>query len=345
MKKRVIALSFIVSMTIIYAGSLDYIVSGEYAFYNDSRGDMNYLRGYWLFRMEQDQYVVFSRNVDLNTGRETNFYFVLKDDEEGKPEVVGIKGLGKGASPEVQQAIPDFLNYTYLYLNHKYEIEFDTTIEDPWENYVLLFRFNSLLPFFRFLNIKNTNDDEPRYKLESAGMLEHSKADVFLNYKGKKLEEKKRKIKDLTIHVAADMGVDINGYKTVLDENWKYNDSMGSPGYWLKGSGYRESQITVEQMPESFSMDKSLDMIGLARLSIINLEGSVYFDSIKAEKRENTLIVFYALLDGKHIKNYQYFMITEKEGKVFVINFSTFADIFDANQDYYKRILSPFMQD
>ena len=94
-----------------------YIESGEYAFYRDTRGHMDFIRGYLALR-KGNELIVLSRNVDRKTKNEYNYYFSVRDgiNDKGEKEfgIGGTVGLQKQPQAEILQARVDFLNYTIL---------------------------------------------------------------------------------------------------------------------------------------------------------------------------------------------------------------------------------------
>lgn len=179
MKKLVIFLIHVLLVTSVFAKSLDFIQNGEYAIYTDTRGGSNFLRGYWLGRGENDNYVVLSRNKNMNTDQEVRILIELSDDANGLPHIDRIAGISKSTPPEFAQGIADFLNYITLYKNHVSEIGYDTVIEDPWDSYTLDFSFNKLLPFFRFLDVRQKGSDKPSYMLNCSGIANANSIDEF----------------------------------------------------------------------------------------------------------------------------------------------------------------------
>jgi hypothetical protein len=179
-----------------FSKSLDYFNSGEYAYYHDTRGNIDYLRGYWFNKIDNGNYGVFCRNVNLKTNSENIFYIELKDNEKGMPDIVNVKGINDSTNADDKQSIVDFMNYTYLYINNISKIGYGTIIEDPWDNYTLQFSFNNLLPFFRFLDIKVKGENESKYILNSSGEL---KGNEFSTFKTKNLvilqEQKRQSVK------------------------------------------------------------------------------------------------------------------------------------------------------
>jgi hypothetical protein len=124
-----------------------------------------------------------------------------------------------------------------------------------------------------------------------------------------------------------------------LDDNWKYNDSIGNPGYWLSVNSFRDSQISVEKIPIDFYEKHNLTDNEFCRLNILGSGDSIDYSSIYDQIKENSFYVAFTIYDENKVKNYQCIIIKNINGQKYVINFSTFSDIFDANISYYKKIL------
>jgi hypothetical protein len=340
MKKAIIASILLCLATASFATGLDFLQNGEYAIYSDTRGGSAFLRGYWFGRIEDgSHYVVLSINRNLESGQQVNYFVEFTDGEDGLPRIVKVDGLNDKTPPEFKQGLVDFMNYVTLYLRHRDEIGFGTVIEDPWEDYSLEFTFNRLLPFFRFSGIRVKGQDEDGYVLNSAGVCQVSGLKGLLKTGLTKVVEKDRKLGDLAIAPASPVQVTMNGLTTSLDGRWVYNDSLGSPGYWLPLHSVRDSQITVERLPEAGSPGGNLPTEEVCRLCIVATTG-VDYRSIFAKEGDGRLYVAYTTYDDNGVKNYQVFIVRQVGGARLAINFSTFADIFDRNPEYYQKILS-----
>lgn len=320
-------------------GSLDYLTSGEYAYYLDKRGNLDFFRGYLFFPIDTGDYVIFCRNLNLSNNKQVN-YMVQLGDRDGELSVIKVEGLSDTTPPEYRQGLIDFMNHNLMYQNCKDKIHFGEFFEDNWEDYTLLYYYNKVLPFFRFLDITKKGDEEPSYILNTAGLLTEKNVKDFFAITPVQLNDKKRNIKDLKIPVKKPTKVVINGLNTELDENWVYNDQIGSPGYWLKFNSYRDSQITVEIIPESLLKEKNLTNEEICRLSIVT-SPKVDYRSISGYADNKVLYVSYSALDQDDIKNYQFFIVRNDKQ---IVNFSSFSDVFDANKEYYKKIINKIIQ-
>jgi hypothetical protein len=342
MKKPVIALLLFLLSLGGFAKGLDFIRHGEYAIYSDTRGSSNFLRGYWLGRIEDAGHcLVVSINRNLKTGQQLVYFVELAEGGDGLPEIVKVDGIGDKTPPEFRQSLADFMNYVTLYLKHESEIGLGSAIDDPWEGYTLEFNFSRLLPFFRFSEIRMKGQEDASYVLDSSGILEFSelKSLVKKTLVGRRDSDRSRGIADLSIPSAQALQVTMNGLSTTLDELWVYNDSLGSPGYWLPLNGVRDSQIAVEKIPTATASGESLPAEEICRLCILTTAGVLY-SSVQAREVDGMLYVAYTTYDDEGIKNYQVFILREMDGYFLGINFSTFADIYDQNPDYYKKIIA-----
>lgn len=340
MKKIIVIVTLILfAVAPSICGSLDYLNSGEYVYYLDKRGGMDFFRGYIFFPMDTGDYVVFCRNLNLANNKQVN-YMIQLGDRNRELSVIKIDGLSDSTPPEYRQGLIDFMNHNLMYQQSKKDIAFGSFIEDKWEDYTLLYYYNKVLPFFRFLDITVKGDTEPSYILNTAGILTNDKIKEFFTISPVHLNEKKRNPGSLSIPAKKAIRVSINGLSTELDENWVFNDQIGSPGYWLDFNSYRDSQITVEIIPDSLLKEKKLTNEEICRLSIIT-SPKVDYRSITGYSDKKLLYVSYSALDHDDIKNYQFFIVKNDKH---IVNFSTFSDVFDANKDYYKKIINKIIQ-
>jgi hypothetical protein len=163
--------------------SLQFIADGSYAFYSDNRYESIIYRGYMKFTSADNQVGIVVRNINANTGLEERFIFVIGDDVDGFPTIIKNIG-GQISSMESRQAIPDFINFSTLYLKTKDNYEKQSEIDDDWGDFILVFSFDKSLPFFRFSEIKLKGDNNAKYELLHGGLLKNINFESFfgLNY-------------------------------------------------------------------------------------------------------------------------------------------------------------------
>ncbi len=321
-----------------FSAGLDYITNGEYAYYLDTRGGMNFLRGYLVFKSE-GSFFVFSRNLDLDTKKEVNFYFTAVNSADGFAQITEIKGVEQNTPPQYLQAYIDFLNFTNLYINYEEEIHDQKTIADPWDTFTLLFEFNKALPLFRFNKISVDGDKKASYTLNRGGFLGIDDMQAFLNLNQLVIKEAKRKNVILEIPQKAKNEVSINGISVALDDNWKHVDSAGFTGYCLEFNSFRDSQISVEKADLKLLKEKNLTVPELVRLSV--LENKLLdYNSVKLEIQSAFIRLSFFLYDENNVKNYQYFLCWIDGNDIYIVNFSSFADVYEANKAYYDKILT-----
>lgn len=320
-----------------FSSPLD-VETGEYANYLDSRGAMHFYRGYAVFPITNGHDGVFIRNRDLTTGRQINYYAELAYDQENTPSLVSVKGMKDSDPPEFRQGLVDFMNFTAIYGKNKGRLDGPLSVEDPWEDYTLVYSFRPLLPLFRFESITVKGQPKVCYQLESSGIVKSDELASFFKMEPEEFPPKARGITNLTIPPASPKTVEINGLKTTLDQNWQARDLNGSPSYWLALATPRDSQVTVEKLSLEFLKSKGLTLEELCRLNIIGSK-KLLFGSVYKSVQNGCLEVGYALLDDEGQKNYQIFVAKQKGDFYYIVNFSSFADIFDANVDYYKSIV------
>ena len=322
-----------------------YIESGEYAFYRDTRGHMDFIRGYLALR-KGNELIVLSRNVDRKTKNEYNYYFSVRDgiNDKGEKEfgIGGTVGLQKQPQTEILQACVDFLNFVTIYDSSKSQFKDCKTVEDPWDNYTLLYELNNALPLFRFNTITMKGKNEPAYVLFKGGILNSdSDGREFFEADLSQPEEIKRENVGLKIPKKNKMNVVLNGLKARLDENWKYNEEFGFPGYWLNVNGLRDSQIGIEKTDLSLMGDLQTDAFftRMARTAVEHYPSPDY-NSVQFRLTEKYAELSYFFLDENQRKNYQYYFFCKRDKNIYIVNFSTFADIYEANKSYFTDILS-----
>jgi len=317
--------------------SLDYIISGEYAFYLDERGEDAFYRGYMKFSVENNQNLVFVRSININTGNEGSFMFVVENDEDGFPSKIS-ELQGQISEPEFYQALPDFLNYTSLFLRTRNSYHIQSDIDDEWDNYTLVFSFNKILPFFGFYDIKMKGNDEKKYTLLYGGVLNVNNIDTFfgLNPEIRRQTEEPRRVP--AIPSRNEKKIEENGVSITLDDNWSYNDTTALPGYWLSLASVRDSQIAVERGKlQTFNISKENSFL-FFKFFILGLGNTIEMNTVTvSETRDGYQMGCY--IWERNFRNYQRAILAINGDDMFITNFSSFADIYDANRNYYGRIL------
>jgi hypothetical protein len=326
--------------------SLDYMKSGEYAFYLDKRGGDNFYRGYLRISSGENESIILVRSIDLNKGKEERFMFLVADDDPSN--IKGIQGdYAKDSASS--QALLDFLNYTTLYLNHQDQFEVQGSVEDLWNEfgYTLVFSFNKILPFFRFYDIKMKGRNESSYTLQYGGVINGDTIDPFFEMEPIKRSPEKPRVVP-AIPAKAAKKVEQNGVSITLDENWNFDNSTQLSGYWLALSSVRDSQIAIERMnlrPSTGLTKAQEDALAsenellLLRYVVSNLQNMIQMDTVKYSKTKNGSQIECYLWDENNSKNYQRAIISSTKDRVVIINFSAFADIYDKNKAYYEKIL------
>lgn len=264
---------------------------------------------------------------------------VWLQENDGEISISQTNGLSDSTPVEYRQGFIDFVRFHFIYQKNKQDIYFGNVIEETGDNYTLQYNYNRLLPFFQFLDISIKGELEPFYILNTAGIINDKNLNEFFNIAPVYLEEKPRSVKALKIPIKKSKTVSIDGFSTELDENWTYNESLGGPGYWLNFNTFRDSQITVETIPEKLFEQKDFDIEKICKAAILSSQ-KVDYKSVAGFYERDVLYVSFSLLDPNDIKNYQFLFINKNK----LINFSTFSDVFDANKEYYKKIINKMIQ-
>jgi hypothetical protein len=329
----------------IFIGSMasadvfDFINHGEYAFYLDKRGDMDFIRGYCCLKVDDGSTYFLIRNIDQKTKKQINFIVVLRTDNEGLPTIEEIHGLDKDTPPEFTQSYVDILNYVTLFKNHEADIKYDTDISDPGEDYTLIFKFNLVYPLFRIVSVTMQGEDNPSYYYGYGGLYQGEDFNSFFEMEPRFYEESKTGSHNVPKIDTIDMiDVELNGVKATLDERWKFNDELG---FWLNIRTKRDSQLMVER--GSWSKFKNIGITSLEDFilkAIFNGKSRIIIGSIKTKEIKNGIHLEYKLLDDNGVTNFTRVTAYIKNNELIIINFSSFDDIYQHNLGYYNKILN-----
>lgn len=321
---------------------LEFLSSGEFAYYHDRRGGSNFFRGY-LFVSQDGSDMVISRNLNLKDGREENFVFTVKAGEDGLPVAGDIQGDFN--TLEFQQALPDFLNHAGQFLRTRDRYDIMGEMEDAWENYKLTYRFNKVLPFFRFSSVViKGNKTAGSYTLAYGGIIGAGEFDMFM--KALPVSREQSPARNTAIPKKTEGPVSFGGLAAVLDGNWSYNESLGFPGYWLSVDSPRDSQLSVER--------GNLEVFGLGtdnaylffRYLVLAARGSIDVESVRVSRvsvsrtagKPAPAFQLECYLWDQGLKNYQRALLVPEAGEFYMVNFSSQADFYDSNRSYYEKI-------
>jgi hypothetical protein len=325
-----------------FCDDFDFIRNGEYATYHDTRGGIDFLRMYWGNTVEDGSLIFYIRNIDNQTSEEFKYIVLLKEDENGSPEIIEVHGYNKEQAPVFQQSVYDLLNFLDFYNSNRDSIKGDMELEDPWENYTQIYHINDFFPVFHFDKIYLKGQDQIGYRLVDSGRIHDHDYNYFFDLPlldNTKIESRS----NLTIPPTTKRDLSLYDYDIILDENWSFNDELGHPGYWLSLYSIRDSQIMLEKG----------DWDHFQNLGFQNIEDFIYAVIYNKNNRNlssgftiiqsgDVYTVGYYLIDELNQLNYQEARFWIEDGLLYTLNFSTFADMYDLNKEYYRNILDSF---
>lgn len=348
MKKNLLTFVMMILMVSGFSAPFSYIRSGSFAYYHDCRGGnkSEYLRGFLVCNMEKDTSLVLMNIINLSTKKKYRLGVIFGEDEKKNLKVLQINGVDKSLSKEQQveinQSIPDILNFDAMYRQNEKKIALDSTIEDKWDNYSLFYHYSSAFPMFKFDYISfNSPDEDPCFVAERYGLINNLVPEEieerFYNVPEKLFEEKDRESKD-EIPEAKEKVVTVNGAKITVDENWKENivEIMRQPntGLWLSVETNRDAQIMIENVPSFIPFKTNKDKYNFISTALMTIPNVIPYSVLVYEEKKDIVLCF---------KNYDQTNFTTvnimrfKKDKI--INFSAFSGTFVKNKDYFYKIL------
>ena len=319
---------------------LDCINNGDYIYFMDYRYNSPYIKGYLVYHFDDTSSFIISTTTDAITDEKGYIIFTTRLDENDSISIQEIYAISAKTEEEedfyIQNAI-DFLNFAAMRLSIKDEIKEDSTFEDKWDNYSLWYHFSSVIPFFGFDTIcydkEGTKVAMEAYRYGHYKEYSNELLDAFVANDIKYVEPVERNSGSVPSK-AKKKTVKDNGYKITLDENWTENTYGKNISYWLEIQSYRESQIMIEPAEGVVSLATKEEKISFARL-LLQLISGVIPTSINAYFDKNDLIIEYDIIDEEKWLTYTRIRITDK----YLINFSSFKDVYEANKPYFEKIL------
>lgn len=343
--RKLFLVLFVVTSLACAGQGLDFLQTGEYAWYRDERGADTYLRGYWYLGTSKGAHVLMARTVALADGSERRYSISLTEKSGGGFDLGALRGVGSDEAPGQFQAIVDALNFANLRAAHDAEIGWETVVDDHWGEkdppYTLHFDMGLAVPLFGFLGIRYEDDAEPSYRLVSAGYLplDGDRA-VFLERLPVETEAVVLPGAPPTLGSGELRELRLGAWTLVLDASWKKHVERGYQGYWLSPRTSRDSQISVESMPASLGGSPRSQAGRFLKTMLLIYDGVIDFGTVRFDERDDLVTLCFSLSDERGVRNVQAFVVKFEDGKLCVLNVSSFEDIWLANKEYYERILS-----
>lgn len=337
----IVALTVVVSS---FSNPLSYVTNGAYVYYQDARSfknDESYFRGYLVIHVEDNKTVVVINNINIKTKKSYPLICILNEDAKKEIQVEGIAGLDKvpeEIQEDIHQALVDLLNFDAMYRANEKKIEYDSTLEDKWDDYSLYYHFSKVFPVFKFDRIcLNDPEDNCLYLALKYGVLTGDKADPFFEDVPEIFEPKDRPAKN-EIPETAEKKVKLNGYEVTLDENWHeaevQDGSIVNNSMWLQIESYRDAQIMIEKIPSNMKFKTLKDKEEFLSYVLLGAPNVIPY-SVKLKKQGNDLYLTYYNYDETKFVTFNKLKVT----KNVIINFSSFLDVYSKNKDYFNKII------
>lgn len=340
MKKLITSIIVCLMMLVpLSAKGLDYLRSGEYAYYLDLRGNMNFFRGYMFIRNDANSGYVYIRNVSLADGKESKIEIEVDDttDDLILKSVSYVTNFDTKDLPEEHyQSINDLLNFNSFYHQNEDRIGLGGVFQDVWEEYGYTLNFNycKYLPFFKFMDIARDGDENSSYILNNAGLYNNvEEAQNFFSVGLRAFATKTRDISKYTKPSAKATSVKLNGVTLNLDKNWAKEKKSSVPSYGFYLNKAQQANIQVEDLSKVIKANgMTMDQV-IAYQLLTNK--SIDYSSIVAGKQGTSLEMAFIFYDDSGARRYQ-FNLFKADGTV--ISLSAYADIYDEYREYFAEI-------
>jgi hypothetical protein len=315
--------------------AFSFLRSGEYAYYIDTRGSTNFYRG-WVCFLADDGPVFAVSDTDLDSGENHRYVVPVTYDEQDGYRFGVIKG-DIGLSPEFQQSLADLLNFLTMRKSIDQISLTPAEYEDPWGSFTQIYRFSEVYPMFNFDRIRLSDSEEAYYKLHRMGWVEFDEL-ASLQAIGPDLGEK------YPPEPAPDLGmldgefVKLGAVTIRLDDRWEQKEMNGNPSFWLAGRSLRESMVTLEHIDSNQLDTWGISSVGDFFRTFITPDDALP-STINVSTPSNSMEVQYESLSDSGIRNICRLRIWNLPTGWRVLNFSSFADIYKKNLNYYEAIL------
>ena len=356
MKKIIFALAILLCSASIFAESknkksevqktakapLDYMISGEYAYYIDKRYNDTFARGFLVAKTEGNSAVVLANVINLTKNERYSLIFTVIYNEKEKLDIINFKPLDefpKEESVKIMQSVTDFMNHANMRENVDDKLSFDSqSFDDDWQDYKLTYKFSKAVPFFGFTEITFNGDPEKvTTYLQKVGYIKDigNNMSDFFNEEISEFTEANRNAKNIIPQKKQSQVQLSGGYTALLDKNWKKESVEGNISYWLQVETARDAQITIELLPNGVDLSSEAFQIYFAK-NIALLTPGVLAYTIKATLNGSNLVLTYDSYDEQNFVTYTRVEFCKNE----IINFSAYKDIYEKNTDYFKNVIS-----
>ena len=346
MKSLVFFVVFISSFLQIQAEDIfKDVLPGQYIFYQDKRGNNNRITG--LLKYYDGS--IICRTFDLNNKKETLVqldFSKINNQNDIKP----VNTFHGDLMLDLQFVMVDLMNIWSQYEIIKNELNIQEVIKkDEWPEYkyTLEHKFVKWIPFLKFYSTRNTDFQDPNYKLILVGKMQDPKDPIFMNFKSIPTSKPFPAFK---LEAVNKNSIKMEGTNIQLDENWKFMEpsaeySTYHDTYWIKKKSQRDAQIGVETisfLDKYITKDIEHSPYQLASLiisaSLMVEPTSVHFQ----EQTDGSLKVSFVVLSPNELFAtqciYKIYKVSENDYKI--INFSTFQSLYDENKIYFNSILN-----
>ena len=324
-----------VPKTSISDQAFSFLRSGEYAYYNDTRGSTNFYRG-WICFLADEGAVFVVDDTDLDSGENHRYVVSVTYNEHDGYRIANMKG-DIDLSPEFQVSWADLLNFLEMRKSIERISPIPTEYEDPWDSFTQIYRFSEVYPMFNFDRIRLYDSEEAHYELNRMGWVEFDELASFQAI-GPDLTEK------YSPEPAPDLGmlygefVKLGAVTIRLDDRWEQREMNGNPSFWLAQRSLRESMVTMEHIDSNRLDTWKISSVGDFFRAFITPDDALP-STIEVFTRSDSMEVQYESLSDSGIRNICRLRIWNLPTGYRVLNFSSFADIYKKNLNYYEAIL------
>ncbi len=333
----------------LFAGSLDYLENGEFAYFLDRRreGEVYYKGIAFISSSKSKNEKVFViRSANLKTGRELIFYMYVNDEKTQLQPITIVDVDDKAFMTNETVAIAnDFLDMFQFCINNQHRIKgmVDLIYTTPQLSPNLKIAADCA-PYFNMFKISSLalNGGETVFEIDRQGIIRtEDDLKTFIAYdvlKGNG-EANRRSEKLIRIPKAKAETKKIKGVSFKLDSHWIAEDLPGlGESYILPLGGVKQnSAVSVERAKLSKLPKKVRTEKGFLSFRVSNSKNIILSSIEMYEWNGFTRMDYDTVEDG--IKNSVSILVKVKDGDLILFDLFSFADIRADNEKYYKKIL------
>lgn len=338
MKKLVFLLTAFLCFSSLNAAPFDYVESGTYGYFLDTRASEAFIRGYLICELDDGNTAVFMNTIFVDSGISVPSGVCVSEDENHElvyTDYPGVK-MSKVQEREARQTLKDLTYFDSMYKQFGNKIGLETFAKGKLSECTVYYQYSNVFPLFKFIQISDDADFKEvnymAYRFGKIKTLDSKGVQSF--YDDDVIPSPKHENKEFKIPKKNSKKIELNGIKFKIDENWVQQELDGVESWWLQCDSIRDAQIMVEKLPDGMRPKTQAEKCRLLTFMIPRQE-FLLPATLHVFSKGDTVYISYEIWQTNEAVTFCIVGIKEDV----IINFSAFDYVYYQNQEYFKKIL------